>query len=130
MSTSTSRLSYKAHFEILEEALEDPLGGRIRCPDFGAARRLQLELHAARVLDRQDNKQTYEDDHQLHGRSIYDVLRCTIENSTLDDGSEAVYVYIRHTSIGSYAFERLSEVEGTVDGAGEALEPEEETADV
>src|SRR5262245_17654751 len=110
MTTPTSRLAYKVHYELFEQAHEDPVGIRIRQPDYGKAHRLRQELHHARVLDRRENAQTYEEGHQLHGRSAYDVLRCTIENI-----GEEWWLYIRHSTIDLYDIEPLSAVEEPTD---------------
>lgn len=80
MPTSPSRLAYVDCFNIYDQALEANKGIRIRFPEFGDAMNFRLRLHAARAIDRKDNKEIYADDHKYHGRSIYDVIKATVKN--------------------------------------------------
>lgn len=74
MSTSTSRLSYSDCFELMDRALEDPRGVRVKFPDEGGANYFRLRLHSARKIDRQDNCEIYPKDHPMYGQSPYDQL--------------------------------------------------------
>lgn len=74
MPTSNSRLSYVDCFEILDKATVNKLGIKFLVPDHGAGNYLRVRLHTARKIDRQDNREAYEEGHKLFGRSIYDPL--------------------------------------------------------
>lgn len=104
MTTPKSRLAYQAHFDVLDQAMNDPKGIRIRADDNGKAWRMRLEFHHARDLDRKDNAQTYEPGHMLYGCSVYDQLLLTIEQ---DD--DQTWLYIRKRDARSFSIESLSE---------------------
>lgn len=95
VTSPKSRLAYQMHFDILDRAMSDPKGIRIKMEDAGKAWRLRLEFHHARDLDRKDNAQTYDPGHTLHGHSIYDQLLVTIEN---DEDQVWLYVHKRDAS--------------------------------
>lgn len=74
MATSQSRLSYTDCYEVLDKAIANQKGIRVEVSDLGAGRHYRVRLHQARSIDRKDNKETYPEDHKLHGRSVYDQL--------------------------------------------------------
>lgn len=80
MPTSTSRLAYSDCLSLMDAALEDSSGIRVKCPDAGRAWYLRLRMNKARAVVRQENARDYERDHPMHGRSVYDVIVITIEN--------------------------------------------------
>lgn len=111
MTTPKSRLAYQAHFDILDQAMEDPKGIRIKSPDRGYAWRLRLEFHHARDLDRKDNAQTYDVGHMLHGCSVYDQLVLTIEQ----DRNDQHWLYVHKRDAGAFHVESLSKIEDEPD---------------
>ncbi|MDE2107155.1 MAG: hypothetical protein KGL39_58660, partial [Patescibacteria group bacterium] len=75
MSLPTSTLAYSQCYDVLDKALEDPLGVRMRMPSLTVALHFRMRCHQARKLDREKNADIYPDaDNPLHGRSAYDVL--------------------------------------------------------
>lgn len=106
MVTSTSRLAYDDCFALMDQALEDDKGIRIRFVDQGSAMSLRLRIHAARVIDRNDNIEIYEADHPLHGKSVYDRLKASIRAI---DGD--IYLHLEKNSADNYEIESLSELE-------------------
>lgn len=82
MSLPTSTLAYSQCYEVLDLALKDSLGIRMRVDrkpspqeNLDAAMNFRMRCHQARKLDRDRNAEVYPDpEHPLHGRSAYDVL--------------------------------------------------------
>lgn len=119
MSLSNSRHSYTDCYEVLERALEDPAGIRMRIKDLASAETFRARLHYARKLKQKDTERIYEPDSPLHGITPYDALVCRIK--TIDGQT---YIYIEHrqtpTEIQSLAeVEEHGQVEGPhMDGRG------------
>lgn len=109
MTTPKSRLSYKMHFDILDRAMSDPKGIRIRMSDHGQAWRMRLEIHHARKIDRDDNETTYDEGHMLHGCSVYDQLLATIE---VDDHKQT-WLYVHKRDANAFHIEELSTIDKT-----------------
>lgn len=105
MTTPKSRLAYGMHFDILDRAMTDDKGIRVKMTDHSQAWRLRLELHHARSIDRDDNRAAYAPGHKLHGCSVYDQLLVTIEQP---EGE--VWLYIHKRSIDTFHIEDLSAV--------------------
>src|SRR5262249_23027130 len=78
MAVSTSRLAFSDCFELMEKAIADEQGIRVKFATYDDAFNFRLRIHKARQIDRNDNLESYEDGHQLHGRSVYDTLTCKI----------------------------------------------------
>jgi hypothetical protein len=97
MPTSTSRLAYEDCYEILNMAVEDEAGARVRVPDRRDAVTLRVRLHTARRIDREENRLTYDKDHPLHGKSVYDKLVVRIK-----DLEEAIYLYIEKIHLNTH----------------------------
>lgn len=74
MSVSNSPLAYSDCREVMQSAIEDKRGVRVRMDSMGDAMHFRMRCHQARSLDRKENAKSYERDHPLHGRSAYDVL--------------------------------------------------------
>lgn len=89
MPTSNSRLAFEDCYEILDIAIDDPNGARVKVMSHADAMMLRTRLHTARRIDRQENAKTYSDDHPLHGKSNYD--RLVVRLKTLG-GVQYVYV--------------------------------------
>ena len=83
MTTPTSRLAYQDCFDFMDRVLGSPKGLRAKFNDYGEAWSFRLRCHAARQIDRQDNKKNFTgpnpedgiDGHPLWGRSVYDDLK-------------------------------------------------------
>lgn len=104
MVTSTSYFSYKDVFELLDQAIEDGKGLRIPFSRPGDAFQFRVRLHTARRLDRERNKQIYEDaEHPMHGCSVYDSLIASIKTE-----GEKTYLYLKVNSLSNLQVESLS----------------------
>jgi len=78
MAVSTSRIAFSDCFDLLERAINDDKGIRVKFASYDDAFNFRLRIHKARQIDRQDNKGTYEIGHPLYGRSVYDQISCKI----------------------------------------------------
>lgn len=120
MSLPTSRLAFVDCIEVFDRALEDPKGIRVRQKDSDAAWHYRMRMHQARKLIQNDNRQTYEEDHPMFGRSIYDTLAIRIRK--VDD---IFYLYIAPYATPT-EIEPLSEIEDEItsdSNSGTMLEP-------
>ena len=104
MAVSTSRLAFSDCFELLERAINDHKGIRIKFASYDDAFAFRLRIHKARQLDRKDNEEMYEEGHKLHGRSVYDQLTCKIRNFT-----GGTWLRIERLDTMEYEVESLSE---------------------
>jgi hypothetical protein len=112
MTISDSPLSYKDCYDAMERALEDAKGIRLRVNRVQDAYHLRMRLNQARAINRKENRRTYDPEHHLYGRSIYDRLMFKIKERTTRDGSPRVYVYLERISdLKPDMVEALSEVE-------------------
>lgn len=106
MTLPTHRVSYQVEYEILDKALGDEIGARIRMPSLEAAAHLRARIHQARKINREESKEAYEESHPLHGQSIYDKLVCRLKQT---DGH--TYLYIEHRNAENFEVEPLSEAD-------------------
>lgn len=74
MTQPTSPLSFEDCFVIMDAALRDERGVRMKFPTEAIATQFRLRCHRARVLDRERNKDTYTPGTTLYGTSVYDKL--------------------------------------------------------
>lgn len=105
MSASTSKLSYSDCFEVMDKALEADRGVRIQFNDEGNAKHFLVRCHKARVLDRHENRLTYNEGDPLYARSIYDPLMGQIKRM---DGK--IWLFLRKLSAEHLVIE---EIDGT-----------------
>jgi hypothetical protein len=86
MAISNSRFSYGDCYDLMDKALADPKGIRIKFSSWGDALHFRLRLHTARRIDRKDNLEVFPADHAMHGKSPYDPLimrlKATQDNTT------------------------------------------------
>lgn len=89
MTISTSRLAYLDCFKVLDKALEDKQGARIRMTDMDSAIYFRMRCHQARSIERKENLAVYDEGEFMHGKSVYDrlVLRIKTEEGV-------VYLYL------------------------------------
>jgi len=74
MSLPTSHRAYVDCFDVLDKAIEDDLGVRVKFETSEEATHFRLRCHNARKLMRQMNTKIYQDGHPMHGASPYDHL--------------------------------------------------------
>jgi len=104
VTISQSRGSYADCREIMDRALEDSEGIRVKQPGIDEATYMRMRLHQARSIDRRDNSDTYERGHPLHGASVYDPL--VIRIKTDSDGQ--TWLYLERTNLERIEIEPLS----------------------
>lgn len=80
MAVSTSRIAFSDCFDLMEKAITDEKGIRVKFASYDDAFNFRLRIHKARQIDRIDNQESYPEGHQLHGRSVYDELTCKIRS--------------------------------------------------
>lgn len=118
MALSNSRLSYTDCYELMEKAINDPVGVRVKVADRSAAAYFRARIHKARTVDRSDNAKAYEPTMPLHNASVYDQLNVTMRYI---DGSW--YVYLKSIANNALAVESLSQL--PPDPAPELSDPQE-----
>lgn len=106
MSLPRSRGSYTDCYDILDQAIADGKGVRIPAKNYDSAVQLRMRLHMARVLDRELNKERYEEGHFMHGASDYDKLIVKLR----ENAERHVFLYIEHASLAWGKIEGLSEI--------------------
>jgi hypothetical protein len=116
MSIPTSRLSYVDCDELLDKALADPPGIRIKVPDKGKAIHLRMRLHKARALIHEENRMTYSPGDVMYGKSSYDGLVVRIKR----DREDGYWVHIEH----------LGAEIGRIESLANLVEDEEPEAEV
>jgi hypothetical protein len=111
MVTSTSRLAYSDCFDLMDKAIADPKGIKIKFAQGEDAWHFRIRLHTARKIDRLDNMAIYEEGHGMHGRSVYDQLtmRIRLEDRTKPDGPS--WLRLERIDAREFEVESLSEPE-------------------
>ena len=102
MVASNSRFSYSDCFELMDKAMADEKGIRIRFSTKEEAWHFRIRLHTARRIDRTDNMETYGIGHPMHGKSAYDPLTMRIRE--MGDGS----IWLRLEKVDAREFEVAS----------------------
>src|SRR5947207_237563 len=84
MVMSNSRMAYTDCFDLLDKAIADARGIRIKFESIEQTRLFRLRLHNARKIDRKENFVTYGEGSPMAGRSIYDGLIMRIRKEAED----------------------------------------------
>jgi hypothetical protein len=108
MGMSNSRLAFSDCYELMEKAIEDQKGIRVKFATEQDAWLYRLRLHNARKIDRKENEEIYEKGHAMHGRSVYDALIMRLRQVT-NNGKGAWWLRIEKISIDDLEIESLSE---------------------
>lgn len=95
MVMHNSRLAYIDCYEIMERAMANGKGCRVKFKDLNECFSFRSRMHYARRVNREDNAKVYGPDEPLHGRSAFD--RLIISISPTDDGGGYVYVKVSAT---------------------------------
>lgn len=103
MVTSTSRLAYGDCYELMDKAIADEKGIKIKFAQGEDAWHFRIRLHTARKIDRLDNKITYDEAHAMYGRSVYDVLTMRIRTDT-----DCVWLRLERIDAREFEVESLS----------------------
>lgn len=113
MSYPTSHMAYLDCFEVMDRALADGQGVRLRMADRTAAEYQRTRINYARKLNRKQNEKIYPDpEHPLHGASPYDKLVCRIKQQ-----NGACFLYVEQYAPIYEDIEDLSELEPEPTGA-------------
>ena len=107
MVTSTSRLAYSDCFDLMDKAIADPKGIKVKFAKGEDAWHFRIRLHTARKIDRIDNKEVYEQGHPMHGRSVYDQLTMRIRKA-----EDHVWLRLERIDARVFEIESLDEPEG------------------
>lgn len=95
MTLSTSKLAYDDCYAVMDAALADDQGARMRMADLDAATHFRMRCHQARKIDRELNAETYEKGHALHNVSEYDRLTFKIRGGATSE----VWLLVERTKI-------------------------------
>jgi hypothetical protein len=106
MVVSSSRLAFSDCFDLLEQAINDQKGIKVKFDSYDDAFNFRLRLHSARRIDRTENMQMYPEGHPMHGRSVYDPITCRIRK--FDGGA---WLRLERTDAREFEVESLSEPE-------------------
>jgi hypothetical protein len=106
MVTSTSRLAYSDCFDLMDKAIADPKGIKIKFAAGEDAWHFRIRLHTARKIDRLDNKDIYDQGHPMHGRSVYDQLTMRIRKT-----SDFAWLRLERIDTREFEIESLTEPE-------------------
>ena len=99
MVASNSRFSYSDCFQLMDSAMADEKGIRIKFATKEEAWHFRIRLHTARRIDRTDNMETYGIGHPMYGKSAYDPLTMRIRE--MADGS----IWLRLEKVDAREFE-------------------------
>lgn len=110
MSLSTSLLSYSDCLKFMDKALEFSEGARLKLADESACIYFRMRCQQARQLDRESNRNIYDKDQFMHGRSQYDVL-----TFRLYELESLWYIYAERTD------NTINDTQ--IEGLGEAVQP-------
>src|SRR5260370_32811402 len=81
MVMATSRFAFKDCYDVFDMAMKDPKGVRIKFKDSGRMYYFRHRLHAARQVDRTENRRIYEQDHPMDGKSEYDLITVRLKET-------------------------------------------------
>lgn len=95
MSVSKSPGSYADCYAVMDAAITDPLGVRLRMANEDAATFFRMRCHMARKIDRDNNTLTFDPGDPLYAISIYDKLVLRIR---MDDEDQA-WLYLEQNTI-------------------------------
>lgn len=109
MGMSNSRLAFSDCYELMEKALADPKGIRIKFASENDAWLYRLRIHNARAIDRKENRENFEKGHGMHGKSVYDTLICRLRPE--DNGGGGWWLRIEKITTEGMVIEPLSEEE-------------------
>lgn len=105
MVTSTSRLAFSDCYELMEKAITDPKGIKIKFARDEDAWHFRVRLHTARRIDRTDNLSLFPEGHMMHGKSPYDGLVMRIR----ENGEGGYWLRLERISIDGLQIESLAE---------------------
>lgn len=111
MVTSMSRLAYSDCFELLEKAIDDPKGIRVKFASYEDAYHFRLRVHTARKIDRVDNMEIYQPGDQMFGRSVYDGLTMKIKRLNGKDWRDGAWLNMERIDAREFELESLASVE-------------------
>src|SRR5258705_21847 len=111
MVTSSSRLAYSDCFDLMNKAIADPKGIKIKFAQGEDAWHFRIRLHTARKIDRNDNKVTYPENHAMWGRSVYDQLTMRIRMEDRSKLGGPAWLRLERIDTREFEVESLSEPE-------------------
>jgi hypothetical protein len=107
MVTSSSRLAFSDCYELMERAINDPKGIKVKFARDEDAWHFRVRLHTARRIDRTDNMALFPEGHMMHGKSPYDELVMRIKENT--NGEGGYWLRLERISIDNLEIESLAD---------------------
>lgn len=92
MANSYSPLSYADIAKVCDRALENGRGIQVKCDTIGYAHHLRQRCYEYRLIDRAQNAKTYEEEHPMHNRSVYDAL--IFRPAVMEDGTPVLEIEV------------------------------------
>lgn len=105
MVTSTSRLAFSDCYELMERAITDAKGIKVKFARDEDAWHFRVRLHTARRIDRTDNMSLFPEGHMMHGKSPYDELVMRIR----PNGDGGYWLRLERISIDNLEIESISD---------------------
>ena len=90
MSLTNQISTYPDCFDLFQRAADSPAGVRAPTANYETAKLLQMRMHQARALQRQEARRIYPLDDIRWGKSVYDHLVVRVRQDT--EGTWWVYV--------------------------------------
>jgi len=105
MSTSPSRLAYQDCFELMDLALADSRGIRVKIDNPGTAKKCRQRINQARVIDRKENMLAIADGDPMQGKSQYDYLEIGVKVNKKGE----IWLVLERKDTRKYEVESLSQ---------------------
>ena len=105
MVASSSRFAYIDCFDLMDKAIADQKGIKIKFSGKEEAMHFRIRLHTARRIDREENMEIYQPGHAMYGKSSYDPLTMRVKK----DANGGVWLNLERTNTRQFQVESLSE---------------------
>ena len=109
MPPTNSTLAHADIQAVMDRALANGRGCRVRCKDLGEAYSMRQRFYTARKLDREHNKRIYLPEDPRHRQSVYDALIVYPAAANEDDPSDSIWCVIE-TSTPNRLDERVEDL--------------------
>lgn len=110
MSLSNSRHAYSDCYDLMDSALNDDYGVRVRMDDRDSAFYFRMRLHQSRKIKREESTTIFPEDHPMYNATPYDPLVIRIKT----DGA-GIWVYLEKRKIEPGRIEALSAVDAKLE---------------
>ena len=117
MTLPTTLLAYQDCQELLDRALADDHGIRMKVDNYDAATHERSRIHYCRKLVREENCTIYEPGDPMYAKSVYDCVVVRIKNIAGE-----FYLYLERNDKIRGKVESLSEIESEPEAEAPAIE--------